>query len=96
MERNEEKVERTDENMERTEKKVERKKGTALQQEIIAFCSDWKLTSEIADYVKRDGKYLLNFVLPKMVAEEKLELKYPESKKHRNQMYRKKNQQLNI
>ena len=52
VERNEENMERTGENMERTEKKVERKKGTALQQEIIAFCSDWKLTSEIADYVK--------------------------------------------
>ena len=55
---------------------------------IIRATVDWSSLNEISNKVGRNPKYLRNKIIPRMISEGKLLLKYPDTPKHPNQKYR--------
>ena len=65
------------------------RKGELLEM-ILDGCEDWKTVDEIAKMVNRKPQYIQNKVLPLIISDGRLEMRYPERKNHPNQMYRRK------
>lgn len=55
---------------------------------IIGSTVEWTSLNEISHNVGRNPKYLRNKIIPRMISEGKLQLKYPDTPKHPNQKYR--------
>lgn len=61
-----------------------------LQKAIISACQEWVSLESIAIATERNPYYLLNEIIPSMLEEGLLERMYPQSPKHPNQQYKKK------
>ena len=61
---------------------------TKLKEEICTFCSDWVSIDELADGIHRKGTYLRNKIIPKMLADNSLEMLFPGVPKHPRQKYK--------
>ncbi|MGM9777115.1 MAG: AAA family ATPase, partial [Prevotella sp.] len=55
---------------------------------IVSSTVEWTSLNEISAKVGRNPKYLRNKIIPRMISEGKLLLKYPDTPKHPNQKYR--------
>ena len=61
---------------------------TKLKEEICTFCSDWVSIDELADGIHRKRTYLRNKIIPKMLADNSLEMLFPGVPKHPRQKYK--------
>ena len=61
---------------------------TKLKEEICTFCSDWVSIDELADGIHRKRTYLRNKIIPKMLANNSLEMLFPGVPKHPRQKYK--------
>lgn len=61
---------------------------TKLKEEICTFCSDWLSIDELADGIHRKRTYLRNKIIPKMLADNSLEMLFPGVPKHPRQKYK--------
>lgn len=61
-----------------------------MRELVLKACSGWVSLEEIAVKTSRDSKYLRNFILPKMISENIIEMSYPETPNHPKQKYRRK------
>ena len=59
----------------------------------MSICKDDYISAEeIADVTVRKVSYLKNEIIPKMIAEDKLERLYPDNPHHPNQKFKTKNE----
>lgn len=61
---------------------------TKLKEEICTFCSDWVSIDELADGIHRKRTYLRNKIIPKMLADNSLEMLFPGVPKHPRLKYK--------
>jgi hypothetical protein len=69
-------------------KKAERISYAVLADKICEYCEEWRSISEISEYTGRNVKYLINKIIPRMLAEDKLEKLFPSKPTNPNQRYR--------
>ena len=61
-----------------------------LREEIISICSNWVPLDYLATTIGRNPDYLLSDVIPSMLKDGLIERMYPQTPKHPNQRYKKK------
>lgn len=59
-----------------------------LKEIICLQCHDWTTLDELAIMIERDKTYLRNFIIPKMLADNSLEMLFPGTPKHPRQKYK--------
>lgn len=69
-------------------KKAERISYAVLADKICEYCEEWRPISEISEYTGRNVKYLINKIIPRMLAEGKLEKLFPSKPTNPNQRYK--------